>query len=1124
MPDLPPGYVLRDRVVAQLDAAVRAPLTLVTAPAGWGKTAALVAWARTVRIGDEVPVVSWVTAHSPDGADVPGRLRGALSAGDHAAPAGDLKPDLYAEDLPRAVDALDRPHVVVVDDVREISDQAALAELESLVRHGMGRLHLVLSCRRDPALPLYRWRVNGSLTEVRTTDLSLTIAETAQLLAAHDVVLPGSTLYALHSMTEGWPAGVRLAAMAMRGHPEPERVLDDGGAYSTAVGDFLTGEVIETLPADTRRLLLDTAVATRLNAGLVEAITGRDDGARVLAELKGSNAFLTRNAGPGGWYRFHPLFARTLHSELQRRNPERVAELHRRAAAWHSTYGIPAEAMRHALLAEDWTGAVETLDRHWPDIVGGVRYDRPHEAAPHPPAGDEHADPRLALAFAAERLRVGDLEGTRDYLRRSNRAADTPPTSSTGPTNPTAPTATGPTATGPTASSPTASSPTTTGPAANGTTTTATNPTGPTATGTSATGTNGPTTSTPASTTGTTSTGPAATATSGGGAGTTDAPGRDGGNSPAGGAGATSTNGTNGGNGNGETAPASATTTNTGTAFVTNTNGTNGIVTNASGGDGGKSTGTGPANVAATGGSAGGTSASGPAGMNRAAYGMGANGPTGNVGATVGRSGPAGSGVPAALHVPAANGGGATAVMTAPAPSGTSAGTPAAGPVAAAGGTSKEPAAAKAPARVSARMMAGFMAAEAWLSGDPRRTLAALGELNRPEDQTDEVRALSMLDEGAARLRLGELAAAGSPLHGALVLAQRTGMAQTQVCAAAQLSVLEAARGRLRAAARLGRQALVTADRFGITDATDLGWVRMALASVYGEWDRIAEADRLLDEGLDLAAGDPDLLVAIATVRAKLRHGSGRLAAALEVLHTARRELGGAPLTPSVERALALTEAELRISGGDLGAARRLVATGGDPDVYPGWAACVDASAALVEGKAAAAASTAQQYATPSVDTALTWTVHAAILTSLAGRALGDRNRVLRGLEVALDIAEEESFRRPFLVGGHPVRDLLANFAPLLPVYHPLAAELAAGSSPLAGGGRGADGSLVEPLTERELTVLRYLQGTMSNLEIASTLYVSVNTVKTHVKNIYRKLHAGRRREAVERARELRLL
>jgi LuxR family maltose regulon positive regulatory protein len=846
VPDLPPGYVVRERVGAQLDAASRTPLTLVTAPAGWGKTSALAAWARSLRKdgATEQPVVRWVAAHSAHGADVPAKLLRALSEGG-------------APTLAAAVDALGRTHVVVIDDVHQISDSAALAEIEALVRNGMGRLHLVLACRTDPALPLYRWRVNGALTELRTGDLSLTIDETAQLLAAHEVVLPSAALYDLHATTEGWPAGVRLAALTMRGHPEPERVLDEGSAFSTAVGDFLTGEVIDPLPADIRDLLFDASVTNRLNAGLIEAVTGRDDGARILAQLKAANAFLTRNAGPGGWYRFHPLFARTLHAELARRAPDRMPELHQRAAMWHATYGLPAEAVRHALLANDWKRAVEVLDRHWPDIVGGVRYDRRHEIVPLAPAAEE-SDPRLSLAFAADRLRCGDLDGARDYLRRTDRT---------------------------------------------------------------------------------------------------------------------------------------------------------------------------------------------------------------------------------------------------PEPLG------------------------------AAPMMAGFAHAEAWLAGDHRRTLAAAAELLPPPSEgapavSDEIRALALLAEGEARLRLGELGAAGAPLHGALVLAQRAGMAQTQVCAASQLAVLESVRGRLRSAARLGRQALVTADRFGITDANDLGWVRMALASVYAEWDRIGEADRLLDEALDLAAGDSDLLVSSATVRAKLRHASGRIAAALEVLHTARRELGGAPLAPAVERGLALTEAELRIGGGDLGAARRLVATGGDSAIFPAWAACVEASAALVEGKAAAAATTAAAHAMPSADASLTWTVQSSILTSLAGRALGDRNRVLRGLEVALDIAEEESFRRPFLVGGHAVRDLLANFAPLLPVYHPLAAELAAGTSPLTGSvGRPAgDNALVEPLTERELTVLRYLQGTMSNLEIASTLYVSVNTVKTHVKNIYRKLHAGRRREAVERARELRLL
>jgi LuxR family maltose regulon positive regulatory protein len=862
VPDLPPGYVIRDRVAAQLDAAVRAPLTLVTAPAGWGKTAALASWATTVSArGDagggrdtadeEQPVVRWVTCHSEHGADVSGRLLDALSE--------DAKAPTESGLLP-AVDALHRAHIVIIDDVHQVSDPAALADLEALVRHGMGRLHLVLACRTDPALPLYRWRVNGALTEVRTADLSLTIDETARLLAAHDVVLPGAALYALHAATEGWPAGVRLAALSMRGHPEPERVLDEGGAFSTAVADFLIGEVVDPLPAGIRETLLETAVTPHLNAGLVEAVTGRDDGARVLAELTSANAFLTRNTGPGGWYHFHPLFARTLLAELMRRSPDRVPELHQRAAMWHATYGLPAEAVRHALLAADWARAVDVLDRHWPDIVGGVRYERQHAIAPLAP-GAEDTDPRLVLAFASERLRAGDLDGARDFLHRTDRRPD-------------------------------------------------------------------------------------------------------------------------------------------------------------------------------------------------------------------------------------------------------------------------------ADRRVSSAMLAGFAGAEAWLAGDARRTLAAAADLVPPPGGggtaavSEEVRALALLSEGEARLRLGELGAAGAPLHGALVLAQRAGMAQTQVSAASQLAVLESVRGRLRSAARMGRQALVTADRFGITDANDLGWVRMALASVYAEWDRIGEADRLLDEALDLTAGDCDLLVSSATVRARLRHASGRIAAALEVLHTARRELGGAPLAPAVERALALTEAELRIAAGDLGAARRLLATGGDTTIFPAWAACVEASASLIEGKSAAAATTAAPFMVPSADASLSWTVQAAVLTSLAGRALGDRNRVLRGLEVALDIAEEESFRRPFLIGGHAVRDLLANFAPLLPVYHPLAAELAAGTSPLTGGaGRAStEGSLVEPLTERELTVLRYLQGTMSNLEIASTLYVSVNTVKTHVKNIYRKLHAGRRREAVERARELRLL
>jgi LuxR family maltose regulon positive regulatory protein len=865
VPELPPGYVPRERLNAQLDAAIRSPLTLVTAPAGWGKTVALSAWARA----NTAHRVRWLTASEDGGADVARQLLAALT--DDPSRAGELDEPpgagLAGAGLTAAVDRLSEPTVVVIDEVEQLTDPEVLAELETLVRHGMGHLRLLMACRTDPPLPLYRWRVNGALTELRTTDLALSIEETGTLLDTQGVTLPAAALYELHAWTEGWPAAVRLAAIEMRGDPEPARVLDDKGDFVAAVEDYLNGEVIERLPAGLRQIVTDTAVAPRLTAGLVEALTGREDGARVLSELRAANAFLTRSPGPGGWYRYHPLFATTLHSALLRQTPERVPELHSRAARWHAAYGLPAEAVRHGLLAGDWHLAVEVLDKHWPDIVGGVRYGRTHEVTPAPPSTDQ-TDPRLALAFCADRLRAGDLDGARDYLRLTERTCKEQPEQ----------------------------------------------------------------------------------------------------------------------------------------------------------------------------------------------------------------------------QVPAVP------------------------------------------------MIAAFEGAEAWLAGDPRRALAAAAQLTpsgnggHPEP-TDEVRALALLSEGEARLRLGELGAAGAPLYEALLLAQRAGMAQAQVSAASHLAVLEAVRGRLRTAGRTGRQALVSADRFGITDASDLGWVRVALATVYLEWNRGAEAYRLLDEALDLAAGDPDLLVTAATVRARLCLADGRIAGALETLHEVRRDLGGLPLAPAVDRALALSEAEVRISAGDLGAARRLVATGGDPSIFVAWAAIIEGSCALVEGKPAAAAAAVAPYATVSAEFSLSSTVQAAIITAIAGRALGDRERVMRGLEIALDVADAEGFRRPFLSGGAAVRELLTSFAPSMPVYRPNAADLAAemtvadlGEAGRPFSSRGGDSALAEPLTEREMTILRYLQGTMSNLEIASTLYVSVNTVKTHVKNIYRKLHAGRRREAVDRARELRLI
>ena len=239
------------------------------------------------------------------------------------------------------------------------------------------------------------------------------------------------------------------------------------------------------------------------------------------------------------------------------------------------------------------------------------------------------------------------------------------------------------------------------------------------------------------------------------------------------------------------------------------------------------------------------------------------------------------------------------------------------------------------------------------------------------------------------------------------------------------------------------------------------------------------------------------------------------------------------PALPAcLRRALVLTEAELRLSLGDPASARRLIADWHDDQTCTAWAAVLEGGALLAEGNPDAAAAATAPYLDPAGSPSLTLTIHAGLITAMAGRARNDRMQIMRGLETALAIGEEEGHRQPFIAGGHPLRDLMERYGPGMPVYRPVLGELVridlGGETGTVGGAarqsNGRTGDLIEPLTERELTVLRYLQETLSNVEIASILYVSVNTVKTHVKNIYRKLQAGRRREAVQRARQLRLL
>jgi LuxR family maltose regulon positive regulatory protein len=424
VPVLPNGLVTRRRLVEMLDAGVRGPLTVLSAPAGWGKTALLNAW---VRAGGPVQPVTWLTMEPEDEGDrfwsylhVALNTSGVTKGEDHqAVPApGFIPHNVYLAQLANALAHLRTPVVLVLDDFHRVCDAAVPEGLEFLLRHTAGRLRLTIATRVDPALPLHRWRLSGELTELGARELAFTLTETAELLARHGVELPEAHLAGLRAHTEGWPAGLRIAALAMRGHPDPPRFVDQFSGDQHGIAEYLTGEVLDDLSADVRYALMCTSVLERVCGGLVDALAGRTDGARVLAELERRNAFTVPIAGQYPWYRYHRLFGELLRAELWRRMPEKVPQLHRAAASWYAGHGLPADALRHALAARDWRYATALVVEHWPALVlcrgnGALR-----TLVPPPPPDDAiRTDPELALAYAADGLDLGDLGAAEAYLR-----------------------------------------------------------------------------------------------------------------------------------------------------------------------------------------------------------------------------------------------------------------------------------------------------------------------------------------------------------------------------------------------------------------------------------------------------------------------------------------------------------------------------------------------------------------------------------------------------------------------------------------------------------------------------------------------------------------------------------
>jgi len=403
--------VARGRLFDLLDAGAQQLLTLVSGPAGAGKTTLLASWSAS---GQPPGPVAWLSLDAGDN-DAARFWTYVLAALRNAGAVPDDNP-LRALDPPPGPDQaflshlvgglaeLPTPVVLVLDDLHDITDPTVLEGLAFLLRHGPAQLRLVLATRADPPLPLQRLRVGGRLTEVRAADLAFTVAEVAELLAACELQQPLSEddLATLQARTEGWAAGLRLAALSLEGQPDPHQLVTQLAGEDRTIADYLTGEVLERQPEELRDFLLRTCVVDELSGDLADALTGGDDGESMLARLERANAFVVAVGSGRGSYRYHQLFAELLRYELRRQAPGQAARLHRRAAGWYAERGLGELAIQQALLAKDWRYAADLIARQAPGRILRGDAATVHDQVGRLPDDLVQADPELALLAAAD--------------------------------------------------------------------------------------------------------------------------------------------------------------------------------------------------------------------------------------------------------------------------------------------------------------------------------------------------------------------------------------------------------------------------------------------------------------------------------------------------------------------------------------------------------------------------------------------------------------------------------------------------------------------------------------------------------------------------------------------------
>ncbi|HLO31941.1 MAG TPA: hypothetical protein VK249_22520, partial [Anaerolineales bacterium] len=365
--------VLRPRLIERLNEGLSSgcKLTLISASAGFGKTTLVSEWVACCK-----RPVAWLSLDEGDN-DVTRFLTYLVSALQTIAPnigagvlgvlhASQPQPPLLESILTALINEIittSDNFIFVLDDYHSIDSKPVDNALTFLLEHLPPQIHLVIATREDPPLPLARLRARGQLTELRALDLRFTPSEAAEFLnQLMGLNLSAEDITALETRTEGWIAGLQLAALSMQGQTDPASFIKSFTGSHHFILDYLVEEVLQRQPEHVRNFLLQTAILDRLSSLLCDAVTGQQDGKGMLEALERGNLFVIPLDDQRQWYRYHHLFAEVLQAHLQEAQPDRVSMLHLRASEWYEQNGLRSDAIRHALAAKDFEGAAGLIE------------------------------------------------------------------------------------------------------------------------------------------------------------------------------------------------------------------------------------------------------------------------------------------------------------------------------------------------------------------------------------------------------------------------------------------------------------------------------------------------------------------------------------------------------------------------------------------------------------------------------------------------------------------------------------------------------------------------------------------------------------------------------------------